>query len=145
MENTLLVNDHILVNKLFYGIHIPYLKLRVKPFVRIKRGEIVVFTHADDKKKINYIKRCIGLPGEKLSINNGAVFINGKKLIEPYIKEQPMENFSETLIPKNNIFVMGDNRNQSEDSRTWSFLPVPEIHGKALMIYWPPNRSGILH
>ena len=91
----------------------------------------------------DYIKRVIGLPGETVKIENGTVSINGVPLIEPYIAAPP-EYTGEWTVPPDNLFVLGDNRNSSSDSHSWSFLPTKNILGKALVVYWPAARWTVL-
>lgn len=106
---------------------------------KIKRKDIVIFFNPLNKKEI-LVKRVIGLPGETIKIENGKVFINGKPLIEPYIKEPPSYFLRKTKIPPKNYFVLGDNRNNSEDSSVYGPVPRDLIIGKDIFIYWPPSR-----
>jgi len=107
----------------------------------IKRGDLVVFKNPLNKKEI-LVKRVIALPGETISIKGGKVFVNGKYLYEPYIKEPPSYYLSTTKIPPNHYFVLGDNRNNSEDSSVYGPIPRDLIIGKDIFIYWPPSRWG---
>ncbi len=120
--------DRILVNKFVYH------------FKPIKRGDIIVFKFPKDPSK-EFIKRVIGLPGDHIKIVNGQVFINGKKLNEPYVKFRSSEVFppgrSEFVVPANSFFVMGDNRPNSLDSRFWGTVPKKLIVGKAFWRFWP--------
>lgn len=149
MLETLQIGDHILVNKFIYRFKEP------------KRGDIIVFKYPGDKKR-DFIKRLIGLPGDKLEVKNKKVFINDKPLNEPYAeykdktnlfyKDHPAvfydpyarnrDNFGPINIPKDNFFMMGDNRDFSQDSRFWGLLERDLIEGKALIIYWSWNGSG---
>ena len=145
MIPTLLVGDYLLVNKLAYGIKNPFkeefLYFRKLP----KRQEIVVFTYPLDKK-LDFIKRVIALPGDTVEIVNKKVYINSKLLEEPYAKfsdpevypkeVSPRDNYGPIKVPPNCIFVMGDNRDQSYDSRFWGFVTINYIKGKALIIYF---------
>jgi signal peptidase I len=163
MENTLLVGDYLLVNKLCYGG--AGIGNHVMPYQSIKRGDIIVFHYPVDPKQ-HFVKRVIGLPGDKLRMVNKKVFINGKPLDEPYVRflEPPNNLFrddfprtdiaalnmdgswwlqmrklvedSQLIIPQGNYFVMGDNRDDSQDSRYWGFVPRENIIGKPLIIYW---------
>ncbi|WP_227763512.1 signal peptidase I [Zhaonella formicivorans] len=90
------------------------------------------------------IKRVVGLPGETISINNGLVYIDGMLLNEPYIYEKANHDFGPYVVPKNSVFVMGDNRNNSYDSRSWGALPINNLIGKAEFRYYPLNEIGIL-
>ena len=100
------------------------------------RGDVVIFEPPDVVNE-DYIKRVIGLPGDKVEVKNGKVFVNDTALDEPYIKEAPFSPYSATVVPPGHLFVMGDNRNASRDSRSFGMLPVDLIVGKALMVYWP--------
>ncbi len=128
MLPTIRAGDRLLVDKITYK------------FKEIERGDIVVFKpppSAIINKDEVFIKRVIALPGETISIKNGVVFINGAPLAEPYINEEPRKNFGPLTIPDNHIFVMGDNRNYSYDSRFWGPLPIDNLIGKAELRYFP--------
>ena len=144
MIPTLLVGDHILVNKLDYRFGEPH------------RLDVVVFKFPLDSNK-DYIKRVIGLPGDRLKIVNKVVFINGKPLKEPYVRLtdsriiprgiQPRDNYGPVVVPPGHYFVMGDNRDSSYDSRFWGFVSRKALIGKALIIYfsWDPHGANPLH
>jgi signal peptidase I len=130
MIPTLQVKDRILVNEFIYRFKQP------------QRLDIVVFkpppaANSDDK---DFIKRIVALAGETLEVKEGKVLINGKPLDEPYIAESPYYNYEAVKIPPENYFVMGDNRNNSDDSHVWGFLPKKNLIGKAMFIYWPFTR-----
>ena len=132
--------ERIFVNKLIY-----YDEYRWAP--KIERGDIVVFWYPNDPSK-SYIKRVIGLPGEIVEVREGTVFINGAVLEEKYL--DPGENASSaSLGPQqvklNYYFVMGDNRDNSSDSRSWGLVPKKYIYGKALLRYWPPSAASVIH
>lgn len=132
MEDTLLIGDFLFVNKFYYKFHDP------------QRFDIVVFKFPKDRKT-NFVKRVIGLPGEVIEIREGKTYVNGKPLDEPFLKEpMRMSYFPPTYIPPNNYFVMGDNRNNSYDSRAWGFVPRELIRGRPLFIYfsWGWNRGS---
>jgi signal peptidase I len=157
MENTLLIGDHILVSKFSYGTHIP----NEIPFLNIKlfddivlfseipqRGDIIVFKFPKDEKR-DFIKRVIGLPGDCLEVRRQKVYINDKLYEDTHARHTdpasndslvPRDDFGPVLVPEEYVFVMGDNRENSQDSRYWGFLNVKKIRGKALMIYWSWNR-----
>lgn len=101
-----------------------------------KRGDVVIFEPPDVVNE-DYIKRVIGLPGDKVEVKNGKVFVNDVALNEPYIKEAPFSPFPATVVPPGHLFVMGDNRNASRDSRSFGMLSIDLVVGKALMVYWP--------
>lgn len=131
MQPTLHEGEFILVNKLAY---------RLGDF---HRGDIVVFHYPRDPAE-DYIKRVIGLPGDTVVIENGQVMVNGQILDEPYIKAPPQ--YANTWqIPEGQVFVLGDNRNQSSDSHSWGFVPRDLFVGKALVIYWPLQELRILN
>jgi len=113
----------------------------------MERGDIVVFWFPDDPSK-SYIKRVVGLPGETVEIREGRVLINGSELDEKYL--DPQENSSPKSWPavavkRNYYFVMGDNRDNSSDSRIWGLVPKKYIYGKALVRYWPPSAASVIH
>jgi len=124
MMTTLHPNDLILVDKLTYKMRPP------------KRGEVIVFTPPVNKKS-KFIKRVIGLPSETLEIRNNVVYINGKKLNEPYMHSPMLTDYGPIKIPKGYVFVMGDNRSISEDSRYFGPIPIKSIVGRAVVVYLP--------
>jgi len=158
MEDTLLIGDHLLVDKVAYSRSIGKIDSFLLPQLKIKRGMIVTFKSPPDIKK-EYVKRVIGMPGETIKIVNKKVFINGKPLDEPYvyfkdpnITESYRDNFPEYKIPENTYFVMGDNRDNSFDSRFWGPVPKEYIIGKPWRIYWSYKSTskeyltpGIIH
>jgi signal peptidase I len=148
MIPTLLIGDHILVNKFIYGTEIPFTDKRVLVFKKPERGDIIVFKYPENPKK-DFIKRVIGTGGDVIEERNKTVYVNRKALIEPYAQHtdssirlgeiDPRDNFGPLVVPKNKFFVMGDNRDQSYDSRYWGFVDLNEVMGKALIIYWSWN------
>ena len=150
MVETLLVGDHILVNKFLYGVKIPLLRNTIIPVREPKRGEIVVFIFPNDRSK-DFIKRVIGVGGDTIEIKNKKIFINGKEYSDSYgiysdniiypATMQPRDNFGPITVPKNSIFVMGDNRDESLDSRFWGFVDLKDVEGKAFIIYWSWNHE----
>jgi len=138
MEPTLLVGDHILVSKFFYGIRIPLIGKKVLSFSNPRRGDIIVFIFPNDRSK-DFIKRVIGLPGEKVEIRERKIYINDRLIEDPWGKYFPPDrliNVGPEVVPQNALFVMGDNRNNSEDSRYWGFVPLDDVLGKAFVMYW---------
>jgi len=139
MEPTLLVGDHILVNKFIYGIKAPFINKTIIPLGEPKRGDIIVFIYPLDRKK-DFIKRVIGLPGEQIEIMNRKIFINGKLFDGQFgvYDNNSRENnhLGPIIVPPNGLFVMGDNRDHSYDSRYWGFVPLEFVKGKARIIYW---------
>lgn len=150
MVQTLLVGDHILVNKFIYGVKIPLLRRTIIPVREPKRGEIVVFIYPNDRSK-DFIKRVIGVGGDKIEIVNKKIFINGKEYKDSFgiysdniiypATMQPRDNFGPITVPNDAIFVMGDNRDESLDSRFWGFVNLKDVEGKAFIIYWSWNRD----
>ena len=112
----------------------------------IRRGDTVVFWFPGDTTK-SYIKRVIGLPGDKVEIKSGYVIVNGKKLSENYVPKQyrDTQSYGITTVPANDYFVLGDHRNASNDSRDWGFVPKDYIYGKAEFVFWPFNEIGTIH
>jgi signal peptidase I len=110
------------------------------PFGEPKRGDVVIFEYPKDPTQ-DYIKRVIGLPGDTVEVRNGVTYVNDKAIDEPYIRDKPVANYPRTVVPPYHLFVMGDNRNGSSDSRSWGALPIDRIIGKAMFVYWP-FKSG---
>ncbi len=137
MENTLLVGDYLIANKVIYGPQVPFTQFKIRG-TEPKRGDIVIFRAPTDNK--DYIKRCIGLPGEKVEIRNNRVYIDGEYLEEDYISLKGFSpekaNHGPIIVPEDHIFVLGDNRNSSFDSRYWGPLDEARLKGRAEMIHW---------
>ena len=138
MEHSFFDGEYILTDKVSYRLHFP------------KRGDVVIFK-APRNPDLDYIKRIIGLPGEKVKIENGNVFINGSKLEEDYLSDDIvisgglyLPKGKEVEIPENSLFVLGDNRSHSSDSREWGPISTGDIVGRAFLRYWPPKQVGIL-
>ena len=180
MENTLLVGDYLLVNKLCYGGH--GIGDYVMPYQKIRRGDIIVFHYPVDPQQ-HFVKRVIGVPGDRLRLVNKQVWVNGAPLKEPYVRyvdpsiNMFRDNFPRTdiaafnmegkwwlemkklvedgqlIVPEGHYFVLGDNRDDSQDSRFWGFVPRENIIGRPLLIYWsvqnwdsgPASFSGKLY
>ncbi len=106
-------------------------------------GDVIVFPYPYNPYE-DYIKRVIGLPGDTVEVSKGKVYVNGQVLNEPYILAPPVSEFPKTTVPEGSVFVMGDNRNNSSDSREWGALPEDSVIGKAVFIYWPLNRIGVV-
>ena len=149
MMDTLLVGDYILVNKFLYGPEVPLTDYRL-PAIRLPhRGDIIVFKSPQDEKR-DFIKRIVGTPGDTVQVRGQQVLINGQALEEPYVRRSPggighsgSANFcgyayacEPLLVPADSYFVMGDNRDNSQDSRYWGFVKRDKIKGKAFLIYW---------
>jgi signal peptidase I len=150
MVPALLVGDHLLVNKFIYGVKIPVVRKIIIPVTDPKRGDIIVFIYPNDRTK-DYIKRVIGVAGDKIEIRNKNIFINDQpykdafgiysdNVIYPAVV-QPRDNFGPVVVPAGSLFVMGDNRDESADSRFWGFVDLRDVEGKALVIYWSWNSE----
>jgi signal peptidase I len=157
MEPTLLIGDHILVNKLLYGLRMPDSLFGVRPLAGaipygqyvfriepIHRGDVVVFVFPPDPTK-DFIKRVIGVGGDTVEVRDKSVYLNGRKMDDPHAYYQPSESqiritprdrFGPTAVPQGKVFVMGDNRDRSYDSRFWGFVDENEVEGRAMVIYW---------
>lgn len=148
MKPNLLVGDHLLVNKFIFAPAATTLEKALLPMRDIRRGDILVFKFPEEPER-DFIKRTIGLPGDTLELKNQTVFINGKALDEPYAHylfppadETQTDGFDlrrkygPVTVPPDHYFMMGDNRDDSQDSRFWGFLPKSYVKGRALFIYW---------
>lgn len=150
MKTTLLIGDHILVSKFNYGIRIPLVRSTLIPIGTPERGDIIVFIYPEDRSK-DFIKRLIGLPGDTIEIRNKNILLNGLPWSDThgvYVDNQvisgavqPRDNFGPVTVPEGSLFVMGDNRDESYDSRFWGFVPMKDVLGKALIIYWSWNQE----
>lgn len=145
MVPTLLVGDHILVNKFIYGVKIPLLRKIIVPGKDPQRNDIIVFIYPKDRSK-DFIKRVIGVGGDKIEIKNKKIFINDKPYNDTFgiysdnvilpVALETRDNYGPVTVPKNSLFVMGDNRDRSMDSRFWGFVDLKDVEGKAFIIYW---------
>jgi signal peptidase I len=159
MIDNLLIGDHIIVNKFAYGPHGDGPGSSLLPFREVRRGDVVVFRYPEDPE-VDFVKRVIGLPGETIDIRDKAVLVNGEPLTEAYtvfrdpvvVPDKPMlsmrvrDQFGPERVPEGSYFVMGDNRDHSNDSRFWGPVPASMIKGRAFMVYWSfagePVRPG---
>ncbi len=136
MVPTLAVGDRLLVEKVSYRLHTP------------RQGDIVVFEPPPQLQEYGYtasqafIKRVIGLPGQTVQITQGKVYVDGQPLAEDYILEAPAYEMPPVKVPAGNLFVMGDNRNDSNDSHVWGFLPAQNVIGRAALRFWPLDKAG---
>ena len=173
MEDTLLIGDHLFVSKLSYGVQVPkpgiigweswtlfgrtvfltpIIETAMKPaWGEIKRGDVIVFRFPGDRTK-DYIKRVMGVPGETIEVKKRRIFINGTAIVDPYgifkgnvYGDFTGDNFGPYTVPEGYVFVMGDNRDRSFDSRFWGPVPMSEIKGRALLIYFSidAERGGL--
>lgn len=131
MRPTLEVGDRILVNKFIYRFTDP------------ERSQIIVFRYPVEPKR-KFIKRVIGVGGDTIAIIGGQVFVNDVPLEEDYTLSPGFSNYGPIVVPEDNYFVLGDNRNNSEDSRFWGFVPRENVLGQALLIFWPVSRAKLL-
>jgi signal peptidase I len=151
MIPTLLVGDRLMVNKLEYGPKIPFTEAKRMPGLgEMERGDIIVFIYPQNPKK-NYIKRLIAFEGETVEIRDSDIYIDGQLVEDPLIKNIYYYNRGEygdvyktVKVPEGHVFVLGDNSSSSHDSRYWGFVPVENIIGKAVLIYWPFDRIRFL-
>ena len=150
MQNTLLIGDYILVNKFIYGVKIPFTDVTVIPVKKPRRGDIIVFRFPEDTSK-DFIKRVVAVGGDTVEIKGKQVFVNGERQTGDFelhtdsaIWPQwngPRDNFPPTQVPEGKLFVMGDNRDHSNDSRFWGFVDLKAVRGKAFMIYWSWDKE----
>jgi len=151
MKPTLLVGDHLLVNKFTYGVKIPFIRKTLIPIDDPRRGDIVVFIYPVDRSK-DFIKRVIGVAGDIIEVRNKKIYLNGSVCDDGYgihtdtlsfpASIQPRDNFGPVTVPAGHIFVMGDNRDQSYDSRFWGFVKLEDVLGKAFIIYWSWDKKN---
>jgi signal peptidase I len=145
MLPTLLIGDHLLVNKFIYGVKVPFTGKLLVPLKDPQSGDIIVFRFPKDRS-IDYIKRVVGEPGDKIEIKDKKLFRNGKQADDPHAhfssttmlpaSVSPKDNFGPITVPEGKYFVMGDNRDNSSDSRFWGFVESSDVLGKAFIIYW---------
>ena len=147
MEDTLLIGDFLLANKFIYGAQIPYMGWRLPAIRQPKQGDVVIFRVPTDRKT-NYIKRCVATEGQVVEIKNKVLYVDGEVFpnpehakftdhrIIPFGPESRRDNMAKYRVPKGNIYCMGDNRDNSYDSRYWGPVPLDLIEGKALIIHW---------
>jgi signal peptidase I len=133
MEPTLMIDDRILVAKFVYRFESPH------------RGDVIVFRYPLNPQR-DFVKRVMGLPGDQVQLRNGVVYLAGRALSEKgYTIKPDFGNYGPVTVPAGDYFVLGDNRNNSEDSRFFGYVPRGNIIGKAIFIYWPPSRIGFVH
>ena len=146
MEDTLLIGDHILVNKLAYGLQLPFWESKIQPFGLFgnpRRGDIIVFPFPRDPGR-DFIKRVVGLPGDRVQVRHHRAYVNGEPIKDPYVKldghaalqSSRYSDWGPEVVPSGKLFVMGDNRDNSADSRDWGFLDSEKVKGRAFIIYW---------
>jgi signal peptidase I len=143
MEDTLLVGDFLIVNKFIYGLKVPFTDTRLPGIRDPQYGDVIVFQYPNPDPrapKENYVKRCIGTPGDIVELRNNVLYLNGERKEEKFIKLKPptprWADYGPIKVPEGSLFMMGDNRNWSADSRDWGFLDMSLMKGKAIAIYW---------
>ena len=151
MKDTLLIGDHILVNKFIYGVKIPFMDKTIIPFKDPEHDDIVVFKFPLDPKK-DFIKRVVGVAGDVIECHDKKVYVNGKLQNHDFVKHEYPEiipgnlskrdNFGPLTVPPDSIFVMGDNRDNSHDGRFWGFVNLKAVKGKAFIIYWSWDKGN---
>ena len=136
MMPTLYDNERLFINQFSYKFGLG----------QIERGDTVVFWAPEDPRE-SYIKRVIGLPGDTVAVEDGYVLVNGKKLVENYVPAEYRDyrSYAARVVPPKEYFVLGDHRTSSNDSRAWGFVPRNYIYGKAVFVFWPPDRVGAIH
>jgi len=156
MEPTLQVGDHILVSKFIYGIKIPFTHFKLFDFKTPQRGDTIVFIYPQDKSK-DFIKRVIGVGEDRVDIEGSKIYVNGRPMEDPWgyydVKNEwrrnlgPVGPFEHVVVPKDHLFVLGDNRDNSQDSRFWGFVHINEVKGKAFIIYfsWDGHAQNLLN
>ena len=151
MKDTLLIGDHILVNKFIYGVKAPFFKKTIIPIKEPQREDVIVFEFPEDPSK-DFIKRVIGIPGDVIEIRDKKLYVNGALVKtnhgiykDPKIyaaRAQPRDNLGPITVPEGQLFVMGDNRDFSYDSRFWGFVDHVAVKGKAFIIYWSWDKEN---
>ncbi len=152
MKNTLLIGDYLLVNKFIYGVKLPFTDITVIPIKKPARGDIIVFKFPGDPS-LDYIKRVVAVGGDIVESRDKRVYINGKlqkadfaNYTNRYVPPEDArrrDNFGPVTVPEGKLFVMGDNRDESNDSRFWGFVDVSAVRGKAFLIYWSWDKKDV--
>jgi signal peptidase I len=166
MESTLLVGDHILVNKFIYGVRVPFTKDRWpqftnpvyipftnwRVFAQPSRGDVIVFVYPEDRSK-DFIKRVVAIGGDTVEIRDKRLIVNGKPVKDPHAhyfsnivypaETVPRDNLRAIKVPEGTLFVMGDNRDHSHDSRFWGFVPIEDVKGEAFVIYYSAQDLAV--
>ena len=151
MKETLQIGDHILVNKFIYGVKIPFIRATLIPIKKPQQDDIVVFKYPENPK-LDFIKRVVGVEGDVVEIRDKRLYINHELYERNYaiFKDNYIipggfnkrDNFGPITVAKDSLFVMGDNRDNSKDSRFWGFVNLKAVKGKAFMIYWSWNKEN---
>ncbi len=151
MKETLQVGDHILVNKFIYGIKLPFVQKTIIPIKQPRKDDIIVFRYPENPK-LDFIKRVVGVEGDIIEIRNKKLYVNDELVDRKFAIHTDLQiipavyskrdNFGPVMVPPDSLFVMGDNRDNSKDSRFWGFVNLKAIKGKAFMIYWSWNKNN---
>ena len=156
MEPNLLIGDQLLVNKFVFAPTVSSAERAILPIRDVRRGEVVVFKFPEDPER-DFIKRVVGLPGETIEFKDRRIVVNGRPVEDPHAHYLPRggaggsfeiapgdvrDHYGPVVVPADALFVMGDNRDNSADSRYWGFMPIRNLKGRALMIYWSWDGSG---
>ena len=149
MESTLLVGDFLFVNKFLYGAQLPFSETRLPDVRPPRRGDIIVFKPPQENR--DFIKRCVGVAGDTIEVRNKDLYVNGKLQVEPYVQHLDRhvqgpgstnrDFFGPYVVPPGHLFMMGDNRDNSADSRFWGPEPISRVKGKAMFIYFSVDTS----
>jgi len=144
MEPQLHADEHVLINTLAYGLRTgdgphPLVDISFRP---IARGDVIAFVHASGDARAVYLKRVIGIPGDTIAIERGIVRLNGRAFEEPYVQMRDNARMAAMTVPAETVFVLGDNRGESDDSRLFGAVPQNAVIGRAALIVWPLNRAG---
>lgn len=144
MLPTLQIGDHLLVNKFIYGIRVPFTGALLIPIKNPAHGDVIVFRYPMDHST-DYIKRVVGVPGDKIMVKNKQLYLNDEKAVDSYAhytsNVSQRDNFGPVTVPPGKYFVMGDNRDNSSDSRFWGYVDNQELLGKAMILYWSWDTS----
>lgn len=151
MKETLQIGDHILVNKFIYGVKMPFMQKTIIPIKEPRKEDIIVFRYPENPK-LDFIKRVVGVTGDVIEVKNKKLYVNDQLIENEYaIHTDPhiipalynkRDNFGPVIVPEGSLFVMGDNRDNSKDSRFWGFVDLKAVKGKAFMIYWSWNKNN---
>jgi signal peptidase I len=144
MEPQLRADEHVLINTLAYGLRVgdgarPLINISFWP---IAHGDVVAFVHSVGDARAVYLKRVIGVPGDTIAIDHGVVQVNGRAFDEPYVTSHDTTGMRATTVPAGAVFVLGDNRGESDDSRAFGAVPESAVIGRAALVVWPLNRAG---
>jgi signal peptidase I len=135
MEGTVLVGDHLLIDRFAYGPKIPFTHIRLPRIKKAQRGDVVSF-HPPGRRSEVYLKRIVAVGGDRVEWRDGSLYVNGEARVEPYAHSWGLESVPELRVPESQIYVLGDNRNHSEDSRVWGTVPEENVIGEPVLVMW---------